>query len=331
MLHFGFDLDGGWLSPKEHIESVQAAETLGYKSVWIGDHFLPWFHTDAQAPAIWPWLGAALASSSSIKVGPAVTVPIGGRYHPLLIAQQAATLSSLFPGRFLLAVGTGQAMSEERFFGRWPDWKERAERLDEAMRLMRRFWEAEDYFDWEGKYFGMSKLYLYTRPSEKIEIYASARGKRSAELAGRLGDHFMTTVGDAQFVKETLIPTFEKAMRKTGRDPTKASRIGYVEFAIGDVDGLVKMLQNGPAAQGFIEAARKEMDPRKIQALGVQATPADLIKHHNLVRAGKELIAVAQGLIDAGCNYLIFSDMSRKPKEAMAAIKKEVIPHLEEN
>jgi G6PDH family F420-dependent oxidoreductase len=331
MLHFGFDLDGGWLSPKQHIESVRAAETLGYESVWIGDHFLPWFHTDAQAPAIWPWLGAALASSSSIKVGPAVTVPIGGRYHPLIIAQQAATLSSLFPGRFLLGVGTGQAMSEERFFGRWPDWKERGERLEEAIQLMRRFWEAEDYFDWEGKYFGMSKLYLYTRPSDKIEIYVSARGKRSAELAGRLGNHFMTTVGDPELVKRTLIPAFENAMRKTGRDPRKASRIGWVEFAIGDVDALVKMLQNGPAAQGFIEAARKEMDPRKIQALGAQASPLELIKHHNLVRASKELIPVAQGLIDAGCNYIMFSDMSRKPKEAMAAIKKEVVPHLKEN
>jgi hypothetical protein len=91
------------------------------------------------------------------------------------------------------------------------------------------------------------------------------------------------------------------------------------------------MLQNGPAAQGFIEAARKEMDPRKIQALGAQASPLELIKHHNLVRASKELIPVAQGLIDAGCNYIMFSDMSRKPKEAMAAIKKEVVPHLKEN
>jgi len=330
MLHFGFDFDGGWFSPRDHIESVCVAEKLGYDSAWLGDHFLPWFDTDAQSPAVWPWLGAALEASSRIKIGPGVTVPIGGRYHPLLIAQQAATLDNMFPNRFLLAVGTGQAMSEERFLGYWPDWKERGERLREALELMRKFWEEQGYFDWDGKYFKVRKLHLYTRPVGRIEIYVSARGRKAARIAGTLGDHLMTTVSNPSRVRHEIIAEFEKAVEKTGRDPSKTFRISYLEFGVGDVDALVRLLKNGPAAQGLIDAARNEMDPRKIQELGSQAPSDVLIKHHHLVRKAEELIPDAQALIDAGCNYLIFSDESRKPNENMKRIKEEVIPHLKE-
>ncbi|MDA4114908.1 MAG: LLM class flavin-dependent oxidoreductase, partial [Thaumarchaeota archaeon] len=281
-----------------------------------------------QAPSVWPWLGAALASSSKIKIGPAVTVPIGGRYNPILVGQAAATLDNMFPGRFLLGVGTGQAMSEERFLGRWPDWKERGARLREGISLIRKLWEAGDYFDWEGAYFRASKIYLYTRPAGPIEIYVSARGKYAARIAGSLGDHLMTTVSDPEKVKNEIIPEFERALRKTGRDPARAFRIGYVEFGIGDVDALVKMLKEGSAAQGLVEAARNEMDPRKIQQMGSAVSAEDLIRFHHLVRRADELIPTAQSLIDAGCNYIVFSDESRHPNENMKKLKEEVIPHL---
>ncbi len=330
MLKFGFDLDGGWLSPQEHIASTRVAEKLGYDSVWMGDHFLPWFHSDAQAPAVWPWLGAALASSSSIKIGPSVTVPIGGRYHPLLVAQQAATLDNMFPNRFVLGLGTGQAMSEERFLGNWPAWNERGERLREAIRLMRKFWTEEDYFDWDGRYFQAKKVYLYTRPSGRIELYIAARGKHAARIAGSLGDHLITTVSDPGVVRRDIISEFEKAMLRIGRNPAKAYRIGYIEFGIGDVNALVRLMRNGAAAQGLVEAARSEKDPRRIQELGSQAPTADIVRHHHLVAKGDALIPVAQDLINAGCNYIIFSDVSRKPNQNMITIMEEVIPHLRE-
>ena len=327
-LKFGFDLDGGWLSPNEHIASVKVAERLGYDSVWIGDHFLPWFDNQAQAPSVWPWLGSALASSSTIKIGPAVTVPIGGRYHPLFVGQAAATLDNMFPGRFLLGVGTGQAMSEQRFLGSWPEWKERGERLREGVSLIRKLWESDEYFDWKGKYFDAEKVYLYTRPAGRIEIYVSARGKYAARIAGAVGDHLMTTVGDPTKIKREIIPAFKRAMRASGRDPSKALLIAYVEFGIGDVDGLVKMLKSGSAAQGLVEAARSEMDPREIQKMGSQVSSEVLVKFHHLVRKAEELIPIAQGLLDAGCNYILFSDESRHPDENMKRIKDEVLPHL---
>ena len=330
MLRFGFDLDGGWLEPQQHIESSQVAEKLGYDSVWMGDHFLPWFHTEAQAPAVWPWLGVALARTSTITIGPSVTVPIGGRYHPLIVGQNSATLDNLFPGRFALGVGTGQAMSEFRFLVKWPEWKERGERLREGLSLIRKLWDSEDYFDWDGKYFRAEKLYLYTRPAGKIPIFVSARGKYAARIAGSLGDNLVTTVSDPLKVKNEIVPEFERAMRKTGKDPSKALKVGEFEFAIGNVDELVRMLKNGSAAQGLLDAARNEMDPRKIQELGSQAPTKDIIAHHHLVSKPDQLIEPVQALIDAGLDYIVFGDEGRKPNSSMKAMKEEVIPHLKQ-
>jgi G6PDH family F420-dependent oxidoreductase len=328
LLRFGLDLDGGWLQPQDHIASAQKAEELGYDSVWLGDHFLPWFHTDAQSPAVWPWLGAALAKTSRIQIGPSVTVPIGGRYHPLIIGQNAATLENMFPGRFLLGVGTGQAMSEQRFLGRWPEWKERGERMKEGLELMRKLWDSEDYFDWNGKYFHVQKVYLYTRSSTRIPVIVSARGKYAARIAGALGDHLITTVSDPKKVEKEVIPEFENAFRKSGRDPSKTWKIAGFEFAIGDVDDMVRRLKNGAGAQGLIDAARGEMDPRKIQQMGSQANRDALIAHHHIVSNAEELVAPLQRLIDAGINYIFFGDESRRPIDAMMKVKEEVIPHL---
>jgi len=330
LLRFGFDLDGGWLDPQEHVEATQVAEKLGYDSVWMGDHFLPWFHTEAQAPAVWPWLGVALAKTSRIQIGPSVTVPIGGRYHPLIVGQNAATLDNMFPGRFFLGVGTGQAMSEFRFLGNWPEWKERGERLREGLKLIRKLWESTDYFDWDGMYFKAEKIYLYTRPRGKIPIVVSARGKYAARIAGSLGDHLITTVSDPAKIKNEVIPEFEETMRKTGRDTSKAYKIGEFEFAIGDVDQVVKMLRNSSAAMGLVEAARNEMDPRKIQILSSHVDTNEIIRHHHIVSKSEKLIEPIQRLLDTGLDYILFADESRKPLQNMKVIKEEVLPHLKQ-
>jgi G6PDH family F420-dependent oxidoreductase len=327
-MKFGFDVDAGWLSPNEHIESAILAEKLGYESLWVGDHFMPWFDTDAQAPAAWPWLGVALDRTSRIKIGPAVTVPIGGRYHPLLVGQAAATLDNMFPGRFLLGVGTGQAMSEERFMGSWPDWKERGERLREAIELIRKLWTEPTYFDWKGDYFPADKLYLYTRPAGRIDIYVSARGRSAARIAGSLGDHLMTPISDSQKVRGEVIPEFEKTMRKSGRDPKKAHKVSYMAIGIGDVDELVNLLKGSAGAAGLIDAARGEMDPRRIQEMSSQAPRDLLIEHHHLVRRAEDLIEPVQSMADAGCDYVVFNDESRRASANLRKIAEELIPHI---
>jgi G6PDH family F420-dependent oxidoreductase len=64
------------------------------------------------------------------------------RIHPAVIAQAAATSALLMPGRFFLGVGTGENLNEHITGARWPSHRERLEMLEEAVGIIREFWEG---------------------------------------------------------------------------------------------------------------------------------------------------------------------------------------------
>src|ERR1700716_4583910 len=87
------------------------AEEVGFDSVFISDHFQPWRHTGGHAPFSLSWLGALGASTSRIVMGTSVLTPTF-RYHPSIVAQAFGTLGSMFPGRVILGLGSGEALNE---------------------------------------------------------------------------------------------------------------------------------------------------------------------------------------------------------------------------
>ena len=93
------------------------------------DHFSPWSERQGHSGFAWSWLGAAMATTS-LPFG-IVNAP-GQRYHPAIVAQAAATLTSMFPGRLWVALGTGEASNEHITGDRWPSKLERNARLGSA-------------------------------------------------------------------------------------------------------------------------------------------------------------------------------------------------------
>ncbi len=87
------------------------AESRGFDSVFISDHFQPWRHTGGHAPFSIAWLGALGARTSRIVMGTSVLTPTF-RYHPSVVAQAFATLGAMFPERVILGVGTGESLNE---------------------------------------------------------------------------------------------------------------------------------------------------------------------------------------------------------------------------
>jgi len=125
--------------PQAFVDAAAYAEKVGFRTAWFGDHIFPWFHSGKRSSFCWSVMSVALEKTTRIKVGPFVIVPTGARCHPAIIAQAAATLDNMYPGRFLLGVGTGEALNERPFWnGRWPEWDERIGRLVEGVKLMRR-------------------------------------------------------------------------------------------------------------------------------------------------------------------------------------------------
>ena len=130
----GFHASHEQIHPRELLHASVAAERAGFTAGMCSDHFAPWSARQGHSGFAWSWLGAALASTD-LPFG-VVNAP-GQRYHPAIIAQAAATLAAMFPRRFWLALGTGEALNEHITGGGWPRKEIRTARLRECVDIIR--------------------------------------------------------------------------------------------------------------------------------------------------------------------------------------------------
>lgn len=228
MLHIGWKAGTEQYPPQELLEYAIAAEAAGFDSINASDHFHPWSE-EGQASFVWSWLGAAAARTGAIELGTGLTCPIL-RYHPAVVAQAAATMGALAPGRFFLSVGTGEALNEYAAMGAWPGYTARRERLAEAIGLIRALWAGQPV-TWDGDYYHTRQARLHTLPARPVPLYVSAMVPQSAAFAGEQGDGLLTIGGQTPEVYQQMMANFEQGARKAGKDPARLPRL--VELTIG--------------------------------------------------------------------------------------------------
>ena len=103
MIKLGYALSSEEHEPKELIAYAQMAESAGFKFLIISDHFHPWVSDQDQSPFVWSVLGGIAQVTQRVSVGTGVTRPIM-RIHPALVAQAAATMADMMPGRFFSGI-----------------------------------------------------------------------------------------------------------------------------------------------------------------------------------------------------------------------------------
>lgn len=225
MIKIGYKASAEQFGPRELLRFACIAEAYGFDSVFVSDHFTPFRHTGGHAPNALAWLGAVGASTNRIVIGTSVLTPTF-RYHPSVVAQTFATLGSMFPGRVILGIGTGESLNEVPTTGmQWPEFKERFARFRESVRLMRRLW-TEERVTFEGDYYRTRDATIYDRPSVPIPIYIGASGAVVSKFAGRSGDGFICTSGKApELYSHTLLPAVAKGLAESGRDSDSIERM----------------------------------------------------------------------------------------------------------
>ena len=221
-----------------YFEYAVAAEKAGFDLLDVSDHFHPWSEA-GQCPFTWTWLGATAVQTSKIQVGTGVTCPIL-RYHPAIIAQAAATVSCFAPRRTYLGVGTGEALNEYAVTREWPEHKERLERLEEAIQLIRALWSGQEV-SFNGIYYQTQKAKLYTPPAAPIPIYISALVPHSAAFAGKYGDGLFSVGGKKPELYRQMIQSFENGAREAGKDPSRMPRLIELNVAYTDkIDAAIQ-------------------------------------------------------------------------------------------
>ena len=197
MVSVGYFLSSEEFSPRELVRQAKLAEAAGFERLWISDHFHPWLDEQGSSPFVWSVIGA-LSEAVSLPISTAVTCPII-RTHPAVIAQAAATAAVQAEGRFVLGVGTGEALNEHVTGEPWPPPRVRLEMLEEAIDVIRALHTGKQ-LSHRGRYYTVDRARLYTVPEEPVPIYVSAFGPAAADLAARAGDGFCTVMPDAELV-----------------------------------------------------------------------------------------------------------------------------------
>jgi G6PDH family F420-dependent oxidoreductase len=198
-MKIGYFLSCEEFGPHQLVRQARMAEEAGFHGLWISDHYHPWNAAQGESPFVWAVIGALAQATDRMPVATAVTCPTI-RTHPAIVAQAAATAQVMLDGRFSLGVGSGEALNEHILGDRWPAAPERLEMLEEAVGLMRELWSGRAVTT-STEHYDVEHARIYTLPDTPPPVLVSGFGPRAIDLAGRIGDGFVTVMPDADAVQ----------------------------------------------------------------------------------------------------------------------------------
>src|SRR6266849_3084440 len=172
---------GTYSDPHAAVRVAVAAEEAGWDGLFLWDHLAFVWGPPAADP--WVTLAAIASSTSTLRIGTAVT-PVARR-RPQVLAQQVATLDLLSGGRVSFGAGLGGIESEFAKFGEPADARVRAQKLDEGLDLLRRFWSGEEVTH-RGEHYTVAGVTLAPTPvQERLPIWIGGNRPASLRRAAR--------------------------------------------------------------------------------------------------------------------------------------------------
>jgi probable non-F420 flavinoid oxidoreductase len=199
MVRVGFHASHEQVDPARLLRDVQHAERAGFEMAMCSDHFSPWTSAQGHSGYAWSWLGAALATTS-LSFG-CVSAP-GQRYHPAVAAQKIATLGVMFPGRFWVALGSGEASNEHITGAVWPDKELRTRRLEECVEVIRELLEGETVS--HDGLVTVDRARVWERAEPVPPLVAPAVSVESAERVAAWADGLVTVNQPVQRLKDVV-------------------------------------------------------------------------------------------------------------------------------
>jgi alkanesulfonate monooxygenase SsuD/methylene tetrahydromethanopterin reductase-like flavin-dependent oxidoreductase (luciferase family) len=264
------------------IERAKAAAEAGLDSLFVGDHhatLTPYYQNT-------PILARALAEWHDAPAGALYLLPFR---HPVLLAEEIATLASIAPNRFIMQCGLGHGDREFAAFGINP--KHRPSRFEESLQIMRRLWAGE-IVSHQGRW-RLQEARISPTPPGKIDVWIAAQAEPAIERAARLGDGWLATPGlvperarqdlgryleyCAHYQREPGIRAIRRDIY-VGESPAEAAATGgkvvaagYRGFSpeatiVGDVEAVAKAFSD-LAQVGFTDVLIRNLVPDQNKAL----------------------------------------------------------------
>jgi len=218
-MRIGLDVAQHQLLWPELAERVRFAESAGFDGAWVFDHFSP-LYGDPKGPCLegWTLLAGLAAMTSRIRLGVLVT---GITYrHPSILATEAITVDHISKGRLELGVGAAWHQPEHEALGiPFPPIKERAERLEEGVQVMRLLM-TKDGASFSGRHYQLRRASYHPRPVQRPHppIWIGAGGEQlMLPIVARQADAWHAFGSDESMARKSRV--LGQLAEKAGRDP----------------------------------------------------------------------------------------------------------------
>ena len=329
MLKLGYKASAEQFAPNDLLEYSVLTERLGLDSVFISDHFHPFRHTGGHAPFSLAWLGALGAKTSRLVMGTSVLTPTF-RHHPSVVAHAFATLGSMFPGRIVLGIGTGESLNEVPPTGmQWPEQKERTGRFRESIELIRKLW-TEDRVTFHGQYYKTENATIYDRPEIQVPIYIAAAGPVIAKLAGERGQGFICTSGKKEeLYRDILLPNVTAGLEKAGRAHDAVDRMIEMKLSF-DTD--YERALNDTRFWGALSLSPEEKmnveDPLEMERLADSLPITRAASRWIVSTDADEVVERVRPYVELGFNHLVFHAPGQDQRRFLELFAAQVAPRL---
>jgi probable non-F420 flavinoid oxidoreductase len=284
------------------------------------DHFNPWGERQGQSGFAWSWLGAAMQAVPEWTFG-LVNAP-GQRYHPAIVAQAAATLAEMFPGRLWCAFGSGQFLNEHVTGQPWPTKAERNERLRESVEVMRALWRGETVTH-RGRFFSVEEAKLYTRPAEPPRVYGAALTEETARFVGSWADGLITVhaaPGDLRRIVD--------AFREGGGAGKPMSLQVHVAYAPTDDEArraAHEQWRNNAYPSKLLSDVKR---PDQFDVLGEKIRPEDMDQSVRISGDVERHVAWLQQDLALGFDHLYLHEAGPEQERFVRVFGEQVLPRL---
>jgi F420-dependent oxidoreductase-like protein len=218
-MRIGLDVAQHQLLWPELAERVQFAESAGFDGAWVFDHLSP-LYGDPNGPCLegWTLLAGLAATTSRIRLGVLVT---GITYrHPSMLATEAITVDHISNGRLELGMGAAWHQPEHEALGiPFPPIKERAERLEEGVQVIRLLM-TKDRATFSGRHYQLANASYHPRPVQRPHppIWIGASGEQlMLPIVARQADAWHAFGSEESMARKSQL--LDQLAEKAGRDP----------------------------------------------------------------------------------------------------------------